>query len=82
MVVALVALRLRRWQNRWREVKDVVRCLYVRASLDLVSHAILATKSLIQLDIRTRETAKIAASNVNANTPTKINKPKILLISK
>ncbi|KAK7319411.1 hypothetical protein RJT34_04132 [Clitoria ternatea] len=69
-----------------QEVKDAaafaVRCLYARASHDLVPQAILATKSLIQLDIRTRETAKIAASNANANTPTKVKKPEILLVSK
>ncbi|XP_027346950.1 uncharacterized protein LOC113858477 [Abrus precatorius] len=68
------------------EVKDAasyaVRCLYARASHDLVPQAILATRSLIQLDIRTREAAKAAAANANANTPTKVKKPEILLVSK
>ncbi|KAK7363156.1 hypothetical protein VNO77_05287 [Canavalia gladiata] len=69
------------------DVKDAaayaVRCLYARASHDLVPQAILATRSLIQLDIRTREAAMAAASaTANANTPTKLKKPEILLVSK
>ncbi|KAM7482269.1 hypothetical protein LguiB_006852 [Lonicera macranthoides] len=62
-----------------------VRCLYARASHDLVPQAILATRSLIQLDNRAREAAQVVvASNVasNANTPSKAKKPEILLVSK
>ncbi|KAA8536474.1 hypothetical protein F0562_028952 [Nyssa sinensis] len=44
------------------DVKDAAsvaaRCLYARASHDLVPQAILATRSLIQLDKRAREAAK------------------------
>ncbi|KAK6156860.1 hypothetical protein DH2020_011108 [Rehmannia glutinosa] len=74
------------------EVKDAasmaVRRLYARASHDLVPQAILATRSLIQLDKRAREAAKAAstavayASGSNANTPSKAKKPEILLVSK
>ncbi|KAK1440292.1 hypothetical protein QVD17_06117 [Tagetes erecta] len=76
------------------DVKDAasvaVRCLYARASHDLVPQAILATRSLIQLDKRAREAAAVAmaaasAANTagsNANTPTKAKKPEILLVSK
>ncbi|QCD84087.1 Hyccin [Vigna unguiculata] len=70
-----------------QDVKDAasfaVRCLYARASHDLVPQAILATRSLIQLDVRTAEAAKAnAGSNSNSNTPTKVKKPEILLVSK
>ncbi|KAK6135400.1 hypothetical protein DH2020_030854 [Rehmannia glutinosa] len=74
------------------EVKDAasmaVRRLYARASHDLVPQAILATRSLIQLDKRAREAANAAstaaayASGSNANTPSKAKKPEILLVSK
>lgn len=71
------------------EVKDAasvaVRSLYARASHDLVPQAILATRSLIQLDKRAREAAHVAAdanAASNANTPTKAKKPEILLVSK
>ncbi|EYU18495.1 hypothetical protein ABFS82_02G061000 [Erythranthe guttata] len=75
------------------EVKDAasmaVRRLYARASHDLVPQAILATRSLIQLDRRAREAANAAAAMVvssasgsNANTPSKAKKPEILLVSK
>ncbi|KAL8506120.1 hypothetical protein ACS0TY_017111 [Phlomoides rotata] len=74
------------------EVKDAasmaVRRLYARASHDLVPQAILATKSLIQLDKGAREAAKAAATTApntpgsNANTPSKFKKPEILLVSK
>ncbi|KAL2254407.1 uncharacterized protein LOC105169210 [Sesamum indicum] len=74
------------------EVKDAasvaVRRLYARASHDLVPQAILATRSLIQLDMGAREAAKAAAtaaanaSGSNANTPSKAKKPEILLVSK
>ncbi|KAD3067359.1 hypothetical protein E3N88_35239 [Mikania micrantha] len=77
------------------DVKDAassaVRCLYARASHDLVPQAILATRSLIQLDNRAREAAAAAAAasasaanttGSNANTPSKAKKPEILLVSK
>ncbi|KAL8536144.1 hypothetical protein ACS0TY_011687 [Phlomoides rotata] len=74
------------------EVKDAasmaVRRLYARASHDLVPQAILATRSLIQLDKGAREAAKAAATAApntpgsNANTPSKAKKPEILLVSK
>ncbi|XP_057496794.1 uncharacterized protein LOC130781587 [Actinidia eriantha] len=71
------------------EVKDAasvaVRCLYARGSHELAPQAILATRSLIQLDKRAREVAKAAAmasANSNANTPSKAKKPEILLVSK
>ncbi|XP_023552230.1 uncharacterized protein LOC111809964 [Cucurbita pepo subsp. pepo] len=72
-----------------QDVKDAasvaVRCLYARASHDLVPQVILATRSLIQLDNRARAAAKAAASansSSNANTPSKDKKPEILLVSK
>lgn len=77
-----------------QDVKDeaavAVRCLYARASHDLVPQAILATRSLIQLDKRGRAAAKVeaeaaaAAANAssNSNTPSKAKKPEILLVSK
>ncbi|CAA2957655.1 beta-catenin-Tcf Lef signaling pathway component DRCTNNB1A [Olea europaea subsp. europaea] len=74
------------------EVKDAasvaLRRLYARASHDLVPQAILATRSLIQLDNREREAVKAAAATTasapgsNANTPSKAKKPEILLVSK
>lgn len=74
-----------------QDVKDsaavAVRRLYARASHDLVPQAILATRSLIQLDKRAHEAALAAAaaasnSSSNANTPSKAKKPEILLVSK
>lgn len=72
-----------------QDVKDAasvaVRCFYARASHDLVPQAILATRSLIQLDKRARTAAKVAAgTNVSSstNTPSKAKKPEILLVSK
>lgn len=71
------------------DVKDAasvaVKRMYARASHELNPQAILATRSLIQLDKRGRETAKIAAAATvmsNANTPSKAKKPEILLVSK
>uniref|UniRef100_A0A803N420 Hyccin n=1 Tax=Chenopodium quinoa TaxID=63459 RepID=A0A803N420_CHEQI len=71
-----------------QEVKDAasvaVRRLYARASHDLAPQAILATRSLVQLDNRARATAKSAAlatSSSNANTP-KSSKPEVFLVSK
>ncbi|GMY27618.1 A-agglutinin anchorage subunit [Fagus crenata] len=77
-----------------QDVKDeaavAVRCLYARASHDLVPQAILATRSLIQLDKRSRAAAKVEAAaavasanaSSNSNTPSKAKKPEILLVSK
>lgn len=72
-----------------QDVKDAasiaVRCLYARASHDLVPQVILATRSLIQLDNRTRAAAKAATTtnaSSNSNTPSKDKKPEILLVSK
>ncbi|KAG7030887.1 hypothetical protein SDJN02_04924, partial [Cucurbita argyrosperma subsp. argyrosperma] len=66
-----------------QDVKDAasvaVRCLYARASHDLVPQVILATRSLIQLDNRTRAAAK-AATATNAYTPSKDKKSEILLL--
>lgn len=71
------------------EVKDAasvaVRCLYARASHELVPQALLATRSLIQLDKRAREAEQLASVNSassNANTPSKAKKPEIFLVSK
>lgn len=71
------------------DVKDAasvaIRSLYARASHDLNPQAILATRSLIQLDKRAREAAAAAAAanaTSNANTPSKAKKPEILLVSK
>ncbi|XP_047948447.1 uncharacterized protein LOC125194326 [Salvia hispanica] len=71
------------------EVKDAasvaVRRLYARASHDLAPQAILATRSLIQLDKGMREAANAAAANgtgSNVNTPSKAKKPEMLLVSK
>ncbi|GAV65371.1 Hyccin domain-containing protein [Cephalotus follicularis] len=72
-----------------QDVKDAasvaVRCLYARGSHDLVPQAILATRSLIQLDKRARQAANAAAAanaSSNANMPSKAKKPEILLVSK
>lgn len=61
-----------------------VRRLYARAMHELLPQAILATRSLIQLDKRARLVAKAAANSsaLNANMPTKPKKPEILLVSK
>lgn len=74
------------------DVKDAasmaVRRLYARASHDLLPQAILATRSLIQLDKGTRDAAMAAVAAVangsgsNVNTPSKAKKPEILLVSK
>ncbi|KAI3945571.1 hypothetical protein MKW92_043007 [Papaver armeniacum] len=72
-----------------QEVRDsasfAIRCLYARAVHDIVPQAILATRSLIQLDKRSRLAAQEAAmanAASNANTPSKAKKPEILLMSK
>ncbi|WMV50807.1 hypothetical protein MTR67_044192 [Solanum verrucosum] len=71
------------------DVKDAasvaVKRMYARASHELNPQAILATRSLIQLDRKGRQTAKIAAAATvmsNVNTPSKAKKPEILLVSK
>ena len=72
-----------------QDVKDAasvaVRCLYARASHDLLPQAILATRSLVQLDKRAREAAKAAAAAnpaSNSNTPSKAKKPEVFLVAK
>lgn len=70
------------------DVKDAasnaVRSLYARASHDLNPQAILATRSLVNLDTSARTAAKTVAANgsSNVNTPSKAKKPEILLASK
>lgn len=72
-----------------QEVRDAAssaaRALFARASHDLVPEAILATSSLIKLDIAARATAKAAAAAnavSSAYTPTKSKKPLNLLVSR
>lgn len=72
-----------------QDVKDsasvAVKRLYARASHDLVPQGILATRSLIQLDKRARNTPNdlsTAISVSNVNTPSKGKKPEFLLASK
>ncbi|XP_077251771.1 uncharacterized protein LOC143890995 [Tasmannia lanceolata] len=73
-----------------QEVRDAaavaVRHLYARALHDLIPQAILATRSLIQLDKRARIAAKAAAAAANAasnaNPSNKPKRPEILLVSK
>lgn len=69
-------------------VKDAagiaVRRLYARAFHDLNPQAILATRSLVQIDNRARAASKataLANPSSNANTP-RPKKPEILLVSK
>ncbi|KAF8411498.1 hypothetical protein HHK36_004050 [Tetracentron sinense] len=72
-------------QDVREEASVAVRCLYARASHDLLPQGMLTTRSLIQLDKRARLAAKAAAaatSASNANTPSKVKKPEILLVSK
>ncbi|KAJ4878579.1 hypothetical protein Rs2_43597 [Raphanus sativus] len=75
------------------DVKDAasnaVRSLYARASHDLNPQAILATRSLVNLDASARRAAKTAAaesvvdgSSSSVNTPSKSKKPEIFLSSK
>ncbi|CDY18725.1 BnaA09g06700D [Brassica napus] len=73
------------------DVKDAasnaVRSLYARASHDLNPQAILATRSLVNLDASARAAAKTASAESvdglsNVNTPSKSKKPEILLSSK
>ncbi|CAN7089990.1 unnamed protein product [Brassica rapa subsp. narinosa] len=73
------------------DVKDAasnaVRSLYARASHDLNPQAILATRSLVNLDASARAAAKTASAesvdgSSNVNTPSKSKKPEILLSSK
>lgn len=67
---------------------DAVRSLYARASHDLNPQAILATRSLVNLDASARAAAKTASAesvvdgSSNVNTPSKSKKPEILLSSK
>ncbi|CAN6854717.1 unnamed protein product [Brassica oleracea] len=73
------------------DVKDAasnaVRSLYARASHDLNPQAILATRSLVNLDASARAAAKTASAesvdgSSNVNTPSKSKKPEIFLSSK
>ncbi|KAG9451600.1 hypothetical protein H6P81_011565 [Aristolochia fimbriata] len=63
---------------------EAVRSLYARAMHDVMPQAILATRSLIQLDKRARAIAKETIISVasNPSTPSKPRKPEILLASK
>ncbi|XP_068643469.1 uncharacterized protein [Aristolochia californica] len=63
---------------------EAVRSLYARAMHDLMPQAILATRSLIQLDKRARAVVKETVVGVTSNpsTPSKPRKPEILLASK
>ncbi|GLJ29925.1 hypothetical protein SUGI_0591640 [Cryptomeria japonica] len=75
-----------------QEVKDAassaVRVLFARVSHDLVPEAILATRSLVRLDVASRASAaRVAAATADASasknsTPTKRRKPEMLLVSK
>ncbi|OAY79408.1 hypothetical protein ACMD2_06106 [Ananas comosus] len=75
-----------------KEVRDAasvaVRCVYARASHDLLPQAILAARSLIQLDKGARKAARASAAAAapsigsDPNTPSKPKKPEILLVSK
>ncbi|KAK1278448.1 hypothetical protein QJS04_geneDACA014443 [Acorus gramineus] len=71
-----------------REVRDAasaaVRCMYARALHDLMPQAILAARSLIQLDRKARSASAIILANVssNPNTLSKQRKPDVLLASK
>lgn len=68
------------------DVKDAasiaVRCLYARSSHDLVPQAILASRSLVQLDKRARESAASMATPVssNENIPTKSKEQETYLL--
>lgn len=68
------------------DVKDAasiaIRCLYARSSHDLVPQAILASRSLVQLDKRSRESAASMANQVSSNdkTPSKSEKPETFLL--
>lgn len=63
-----------------------IRSIYARASHDLMPQAILASRSLIQLDNSTRTSGKdasvVSISNSNPNTPNKPRKPEVFLVSK
>ncbi|XP_074564924.1 uncharacterized protein LOC141821396 [Curcuma longa] len=72
-----------------QEVRDAasvaVRCVYARASHDLLAQAILASRSLIQLNNSARKVAKPESSQGNSskpNTPSKPKKPEVFLVSK
>lgn len=70
-----------------QEVKEAasaaITALHSRVSHDLIPEAILATRSLMRLNMAAREAAKNVASSVNStSTPSKPRKPEILLVSK
>lgn len=77
------------------EVKDAasaaVRCVYARASHELMPQAILASRSLIQLDKSARDAAKVTAmaggaqsstAGSNVTTPTKQRLQEVIMGSK
>ncbi|ONK58196.1 uncharacterized protein A4U43_C09F9360 [Asparagus officinalis] len=76
-----------------QEVRDAasvaIRSVYARASHELMPQAILASRSLIQLDKSTRKAARDASGMAviggmasNPTTPSKPKKPEVLLVSK
>ncbi|RRT42669.1 hypothetical protein B296_00054651 [Ensete ventricosum] len=72
-----------------QEVRDsasmAVRYVYARASHDLMPQAILASRSLIKLDRSSRKAAKPETTSADAskpNTPSKLKKPGIFLVSR
>ena len=72
-----------------QEVKDAasiaIKALHKRAVHDLVPEAILATRSLMRLDITAKSVAKtLTLSNTGSSTstPSKPRKPEIFLVSK
>ncbi|KAL4580868.1 hypothetical protein LXL04_017074 [Taraxacum kok-saghyz] len=68
-------------------VKDAasiaIQCLYARSIHDLNPQAILASRSLVQLDKRSRESASSMIKPVSSNdtTPTESKKPETLLLT-
>ncbi|KAL7585307.1 hypothetical protein Lser_V15G46040 [Lactuca serriola] len=68
------------------DVKDAasmaVQCMYARSCHDLVPQAILASRSLVQLDKRSRESAASMVNPVSSNdsSPTESMKPETFLL--
>lgn len=60
-----------------------VRCVYARASHDLLPQAILCSRCLIQLDNNKRKSAKTVSGNASKpSTPSQLKKPELFLVSK
>ncbi|XP_074584738.1 uncharacterized protein LOC141840599 [Curcuma longa] len=60
-----------------------VRCVYARASHDLLPQAILCSRCLIQLDNSTRKSTQTVSGNASKpNTPSQLKKPELFLLSK